>query len=198
MRLLVALVFTILLGSTEFQAQNKLSRGTFSVEGGNYTLDAEIKNSKLYVYEPNRDTPYTHVSGTKYQYYHEGFKKTYYVEIVDPNTLYFTSSNVQGTTVLKRVDGQALATSGDRHDKYMEIAEKYQALASNKTDDDYEVQAYSFCAASALNGAMKTEKEYYEYARQSAIVLKSISVNPNKNPCSDAIPDSVWKSASAN
>lgn len=195
MRNLTILIFFFLLGMGQIQAQTGLSKGTFSMEGGNYVLDAELKGGKLIVYEPNRTTPYTLLAGNKYQYYHEKFQKTYYVEIVDPNTLHFSSSNTQDTSVLKRMNATAIVTSGDEHDKYMAIAEKYQALAANKSDDDPEVQAYTFCAASALSGAMKTEKEYHEYARQASVALKQILVNPNKNPCSDAIPDLVWKNA---
>lgn len=195
MRNLTILVFLFFLGFSSLQAQLNLSKGTFSMEGGNYILDAELKGGKLIVIEPNRTTPYTLLAGNKYQYYHDEFQKTYYVEIIDANTLHFTSSNTPDTTVLKRMSAESIVTSWDKYDRYMEIAEKYQALAENKSDSDLEVQAYTFCAASALNGAMKTEKEYHEYALQAASALKLILVNPNKNPCSDAIPDLVWKKA---
>lgn len=197
MSLRIFLLFAFLIGGMGIKGQG-LTKGTFSMEGGNYTLEAELKDGKLIVYEPNRTTPYTLMEGNKYSYWHEKFQKTYYVEIIDPNTLHFTSSNVVGTTVLRRVGVAAAQIDEAKHDRYMEIAEKYRALAENKTDGDPEVQAYTFCAASALAGAMKTEKEYHDYALQVATSLKLIIVNPAKNPCSDAIPDSVWRSAPSN
>ena len=188
-------VLLVVLSSTGISAQkfSELPRATYSLVGGNYTLDAEIKEGKLVVYEPNRTTPYTKVEGDKYSYWHEKFQKTYWVEIIDDSTLHFTSSNVEGITVLKKVSDQEAGMQEEGNEKFLAIAEKYRKLAENKTDGDPEVQAYTFCAASALAGAYKTEPEYKNYAYQAAVALKLMSAA--RNPCSDAIPDSVWNSA---
>lgn len=184
---LLVVLFTLL------EAQS-IEPGVFEMEGGNYSVSVKFQDSSIEVTEPNRVTSYTLLSGNKYQYYHEEFQKTYYVEIMDPNTLSFTSSNTSGATILKR-SSQTLKAASKDYDRYMAIANKYKEMAENDADDDMEVQAYTFCSVSALAGAMKTEKEFIEYASQVALTLKTILVNPNKNPCQDAIPAAAWNSA---
>ena len=190
MRPLLALIFLSCF-SWSF-SQGALAMGQFEMEGGNYTIEVKMEGGNLVVVEPKRTTPYTLEKPNRYKYYHEGFDKTYYVDIVDPNTLHFTSSNTSTTTVMKRANAQAIAAAGERHAQFSKIAEKYKALAQ---DDSPEVQAWTFCAAAAHAGAMKTEEEYREYAYQSARALLPIMVSARNNPCSDAIPQELWNKA---
>ncbi|MCQ4035480.1 hypothetical protein [Kaistella montana] len=183
-----------LLYSTLFLSQNQFQKGIFVMEGGNYSIQAQLEAGKFTVVEPNRTTPYTLMSGNTYQYYHSGFNKTYYVEIVDNNTLNFTSSNTGNATVFHRESSASASDEVNTH--YMEVANKYKKLAEDGADQ--EVQAWAFCSATALAGAMKTNKEYRDYAKQASQSLKLIIVNPNQNPCSDAIPDDIWNATGGN
>ncbi len=72
---------------------------------------------------------------------------------------------------------------------YLAVAEKYQALALT---DKKDVQSWAFCSAAALKRSMATKDEADAYGREAAERLASISVDPDKNPCPDAIPVDLW------
>jgi hypothetical protein len=78
---------------------------------------------------------------------------------------------------------------------YLAVAERYQALALS---DKKDVQSWAFCSAAALKRSMATKDEADAYGREAAERLASISVDPDRNPCPDAIPAELWpKSSSA-
>lgn len=89
-------------------------------------------------------------------------------------------------------DARSAAPARAPASPYLAVAERYQALTIS---DPKNVQSWAFCSAAALKRSMAVKAEADSYGREAAKRLASISVDPARNPCPDAIPNDLWPGA---
>lgn len=70
----------------------------------------------------------------------------------------------------------------------MGLVEKYQKLAG----EDYEIQAWVFCAAAALVKCASSPEGFEDNAKDIVLSMREIVVNQNQCPCQDVISPTIW------
>jgi hypothetical protein len=189
-----------LIGLSTGAAAQKVSNGTYILEGGSYSIEVMQDGDDLVVVEPNKRSPYARQSDGTFHFYNPNTDTVYGIRVVDDRTIEafkpFQDGNVP--TRLVRVGGapqpEAPRETASPGNDPAAIADRYQELA--RTDPD-NVQAWTACAAAAKKRQLATSAEADAYAVQMAEVLKLILVDPGRSPCEDAIPASAWSSRSA-
>ena len=195
----VTLYAVALIGVSTAAAAQKVSDGTYVLEGGSYSIEVIQDGDNLVVVEPNKRSPYTRQSDGTFHFYNPNTDTVYGIRVVDNRTIEafkpFQSGNVP--TRLVRLGGaprqEATGNPGSSGTDLGAIADRYQQLAQSDPDN---VQAWTACAAAAKKRQLATGAEADAYAAQVADVLKLILVDPSRSPCEDAIPASVWSSRS--
>lgn len=185
--------------STAGTAQ-KVSDGTYVLEGGSYSIEVVQDGDNLVVVEPNKRSPYSRQADGSFHFYNPNTDTVYGIRVIDNQTIEafkpFQAGNVP--TRLVRLGGALAqppasepATAGNDAGA---IADRYQKLAQSDPDN---VQAWTACAAAAKKRELATNAEADAYAAQMAEVLKLILVDSSRSPCEDAIPASAWSPRSA-
>lgn len=163
-----------------------IASGTYVMEDGSHTADIQQQGSALAV----TDLGYT----TIYQPQGDGS----YMGTSSRGTRYFMKAAGNGAILIWREGntpsrmnrvggGGASVASGDND--AMAVAEKYRALSQSDPDN---AQSWTACSAAALKRSVATGAEADAYGRQMASMLQQILVDPNDNPCEDAIPPGLW------
>lgn len=201
-----ALVAAVLLSSSAL-AQS-IPPGIYAMPDSGYSISVEPQGDDLSVVEAGKPRTYLKAGPGSYQYYSEITRSTYELRYRDRGSVSALKLGSGGApTVLFRQGGpapedQAPAPVVPVAEKsapaspgpppaspYLAVAEKYQALAlTNKKD----VQSWAFCSAAALKRSMASKADADAYGRDAAERLASISIDPDKNPCPDAIPAELW------
>jgi hypothetical protein len=195
-----ALGAAALIGLATAAAAQKVSNGTYILEGGSYSIEVVQEGDNLVVVEPNKRSPYTRQPDGSFHFYNPNTDTVYGIRMIDDRTIEafkpFQDGNVP--TRLVRVGGapQAEVPSepASPTNEYAALADRYQQLAQTDPDN---VQAWTACAAAAKKRQLATSADADAYAAQMAEVLKLILVDPSRSPCEDAIPATVWSSRAA-
>lgn len=169
------------------------SNGTYTT-GMGYSIEATFNGDTLEVYEPSngKRSVYVRQGDGKYHFTNPTNGISYTMEIGDGDTLIANKPGAppENGTELRRV-GSAGATSPvseDESERLMGIAQQY--LGRSQADPD-NAQTWSFCGFAAIARAQGGGESQ---VMQSAQALRQIAVS-SINPCSDAIPDSIWNAA---
>jgi hypothetical protein len=213
-RAIVAAVTAFIAGTALAQT---IPSGIYSMPDSGYSISIEPRGDDLSVIEAGKQRTYRKAGPGAYQYYSEIMGATYELRYRDRGSVSALKlGSGGGATLLFRQGGPAPeepkpALGAAVAEKpapppppgappaspYLAVAEKYQVLALT---DKKDVQSWAFCSAAALKRSMATKAEADAYGREAAERLASISVDPDKNPCPDAIPVELWpasKSADA-
>ena len=189
-----------LIGLSTAAAAQKVSNGTYVLEGGSYSIEVVQDGDNLVVVEPNKRSPYIRQPDGNFHFYNPNTDTVYGIRVIDDRTIEafkpFQNGNVP--TRLVRVGGapqqEAPSEAVSAGNDHGAIADRYQQLAQSDPDN---VQAWTACAAAAKKRELATSAEADAYAAQMADVLKLILVDPSRSPCEDAIPASAWSARSA-
>lgn len=190
----------------------KIAPGIYSMPDSGYSITVQPQGNDLKVNEAGTDRIYTGQGDGSYRYKSPTTGSTFELRFRDRGSvtaLKLGSGNAP--TLLVRNGGPApeetaapaaspapapapAASSGvPAPSPYLAVAERYQALALS---DKKDVQSWAFCSAAALKRSMATKDEADAYGREAAERLASISVDPDRNPCPDAIPAELWPKSS--
>lgn len=184
------LLTSLLISLSSFVfSQNRLEPGTYTSADGYYSFQIAYSEEGLQVIEPTRANLYR--MGSDGRYYHsEPQYASYYIRVINSKELRtgkagasesaFTWTGYATEMNLEDLDLDENCTA---------TAEKYQNLAV----DDYETQAWVFCAAAAMVKCMSGEKDFEEYAESIVLSLREIIVNQEKCPCEDVISPEIWR-----
>lgn len=188
--------------------------GTYSIPESGYSITIEPRGADLSVNEAGKVRIYANRGAGSYQYRSDITGATYELRYRDRGSVSALRLGSGGApTVLVRRGGPApepskpapapapavaekpaapVVPATPPPSPYLAVAEKYQALALS---DKKDVQSWAFCSAAALKRSMATKAEADDYGREAARRLASISVDPDRNPCPDAIPAELWPAA---
>lgn len=186
-----------------------IAPGTYAMADSGYSIIVTPQGNDLSVKEAGNDRTYVNRGGGTYEYRSEITGATYQLLYRDRGSVEARKKNSGAApTLLLRQGGaapeEAVATAAPLPatppasptqapaSPYLAVAERYQALALS---DPKDVQTWAFCSAAALKRSMATREEAEGYVRDAATRLASISVDPKRNPCPDAIPDDLWPGA---
>jgi len=180
--------------------------GTYAMPDSGYSIVVEPQGSDLLVNEAGKDRTYLNRGGGTYEYRSDTTGATYQLIYRDRGSVAALKKGSGGApTLLIRQGGAApeeavaatapaapAAPASPPASPYLAVAERYQSLALS---DPKDVQSWTFCSAAALKRSMAVKEEADSYGREAAQRLASISVDPARNPCPDAIPNDLWPSA---
>lgn len=194
--------------------------GTYSMPDTGYSIIVQPKGEDLLVKEAGKERTYVKVGPGTYEYKSEITDSTYQLLYRDrASVAAMKKGSGSAPTLLVRNGGPAPEPAAAPAAKpmrtidptftppasapaspsatppaspHLKIAEHYQALTLT---DKKDVQTWAFCSAAALKRSMATADEADAYGREAAERLSSISVDPARNPCPDAIPDRLWPGA---
>lgn len=209
-----ALAAAVIIFVPDAALAQAIPAGTYSVPDSGYSITIEPQGADLSVNEAGKIRTYANRGAGSYQYRSDITGATYELRYRDRGSVSALKLGSGGApTVLVRRGGPApdLATSAPAPavaekpaapavpatpppSPYLAVAEKYQALALT---DKKDVQSWAFCSAAALKRSMATRAEADAYGREAARRLASISVDPDSNPCPDAIPAELWPAPAA-
>lgn len=167
--------------------------GTYVMDGGSYSIKAELEGSDLVVTEPNKVSRYQRHSDGVWHFYNANTDTVYGLRVVDGRTLHAFKPHHPDVspTRLSLVGGGAAVVAQVRtvnHDMNA-IAEKYK---QKSTQDPDNTQVWTACALAAHKRATATGAAADLYGSQMAQMLKGIMVDSSVTPCADAIPAVLW------
>ncbi|MBU3673312.1 MAG: hypothetical protein FGM43_12275 [Sinobacteraceae bacterium] len=169
------------------------SNGTYTT-GMGYTIEVTFDGDSLEVYEPanGKRSVYARQDDGTYLFTNPVNGISYTMEIGDDDTLIANKPGAprENGTELRRVGSADAAepVDEDEADRMLGVAQQYLARVQSDPDN---AQAWSFCGFAALARAQGGGDSQ---VMQSARALRQIAVS-SANPCSDAIPDSIWNAA---
>lgn len=181
--------------------------GTYAMPDSGYSIVVEPQGSDLLVNEAGKDRTYVNRGGGTYEYRSDITGATYQLVYRDRGSVAaIKKGSGSAPTLLFRQGGaapeEAVAPAAPAApasppaqapaSPYLAVAERYQSLALS---DPKDAQSWTFCSAAALKRSMAVKAEADSYGREAAQRLASISVDPARNPCPDAIPNDLWPSA---
>jgi hypothetical protein len=190
----------------------KIPQGTYSMPDSGYSIVVQPQGNDLLVNEAGSNRTYYGQGDGSYRYRSDITGSTYELRFRDRGSVTALKLGSGGSpTLLVRNGGPApeetaapVAAAAPAQpptppgappaSPYLAVAERYQALALS---DKKDVQSWAFCSAAALKRSMATKEVADAYGREAAERLASISVDPSRNPCPDAIPAELWPSESA-
>lgn len=197
----------VMIAATPAAAQS-IPAGTYSMPDSGYSIVVQPQRDDLLVDEAGKQRRYVKVSPSTYEYRSDVTDATYQLVYRDRGSVSaMKKGSGNAPTLLVRQGGAApeetatatkpmltvdptIATpSNTSANQYLKVAERYQALTLT---DKKDVQTWAFCSAAALKRSMATKDEADAYGREAAERLSSISVDPARNPCPDAIPGELW------
>ncbi|UTP40524.1 hypothetical protein M9M90_04895 [Phenylobacterium sp. LH3H17] len=161
--------------------------GVYAIDGGGYSISVAGEGDSLVVVEPNKRSQYVRQPDGTYHFFNPNTGTTFGLRVVSATMIeaFQPLRPDRAPTSLSRVGGPGPPAVGpDRA-----IAEKYAALS--KTDPD-DAQTWTACAAAAMKRSVATRAEADAYGGKVAEMLKTILVDPNRSPCEDALPSSLW------
>jgi len=188
-RTTVLLVAFALIGPLARAQEN----GTYTT-GMGYTIEVSFNGDSLEVYEPSngKRSVYTLQSDGTYLFTNPVNGISYTMEVGDGDTLIANKPGAprENGTELRRVGSADAAepVDEDEAERMLGVAQQYLARVQSDPDN---AQAWSFCGFAALARAQGGGESQI---MQSARALRQIAVS-SSNPCSDAIPDSIWNAA---
>lgn len=212
-----ALLASLLVCATSGALAQKIPAGTYSMPDSGYSIVVQPQGNDLLVNEAGTNRTYTGQGDGSYRYTSQITGSTYELRFRDRGSVTALKlGSGSAPTLLIRNGGwapeekPAAAPAGTAPapepvkaspppgapapSPYLAVAERYQALALS---DKKDVQSWAFCSAAALKRSMATKADADAYGREAAERLASISVDPGRNPCPDAIPNELWPNASA-
>jgi hypothetical protein len=169
------------------------SNGTYTT-GMGYTIEVTFEGDSLEVYEPanGKRSVYTRQGDGTYLFTNPVNGISYTMEIGDDDTLIANKPGAprENGTELRRVGSADAAepVDEDEAERMLGVAQQYLARVQSDPDN---AQAWSFFGFAALARAQGGGDSQ---VMQSARSLRQIAVS-SANPCSDAIPDSIWDAA---
>lgn len=183
-----------------------IPQGTYAMPDSGYAIVVTPQGDDLSVIEAGKTRTYTGQGDGSYRYFSDITQATYELRFRDRGSI--TAKKLGGSgapTLLVRQGGPApeerveapppaaapVAAAGTSPppSPYLAVAEKYQALTLT---DKKDVQTWAFCSAAALKRGVSAKEDADAYGREAATRLASISVDPSRNPCPDAIPAELW------
>jgi hypothetical protein len=187
MKSILSAILFLLTSGVSF-GQTRIQEGRYTSADGFYSFEVKYVAEGLQVDEPNRTNLYTLGSDGMYHHSEAQYSK-YYIRIVSANEL--RTGSGRSTESVFTYSGPALQIlSSDEafSEECMEVAEKYQNLAK----DDFETQAWTFCAMAAMLKCTTEPEGFEAYAREIVLSLRTMVVNQNKCPCEDVISPTIW------
>ncbi|WP_113662398.1 hypothetical protein [Pedobacter nanyangensis] len=169
--------------------QNLLA-GNYTSTDGRYTVIVEHNGSTIKITEPNKENLYKSSGGAIYRHTEPKYA-AYYIKVA-ANNKYYSGKN-GGQEYLFTYSGgntspsEVLPSGADNCPLY----DKYAAMIKK---DPNNTQGWAFCAAAALAYCTYNVNERKEMLTPIIQALKSILEQPEKCPCEDVIPATVWKS----
>lgn len=201
----------LLMVSSAAAWAQKIAPGVYSIPDSGYSITVQQQGTDLLVDEAGKQRRYTGQGDGSYRYFNPNTGSTFELRFRDRGAITALKLGSGSTpTVLMRRGGPApedvaapasgstaaapsqsagVAPGAPPPSPFLAVAEKYQALALS---DKKDVQSWAFCSAAALKRSMATKADADAYGREAAERLASISVDPGKNPCPDAIPADLW------
>lgn len=167
-------------------AQGALTAGTYMLEGGSYTVSAEMSGDTLIVHEPSRDTTYTRQSdGSFHTVAPSG--RVYGMRILDERTLEAFQPNDPDNkptrlTLMSSATPAASDIPKGESDRWMELAQSYMAKTQSDPNNS---MSWTSCGATAMKRASSSKAEADAYAAQMATMLKQMDAQ--SSPCPDVI-----------
>lgn len=186
----VFLLVSISLIATPASAQEN---GTYTT-GMGYTIDVTFDGDTLEVYEPanGKRSVYSRQSDGTYLFTNPTNGISYTMEVGDGDTLIANKPGAprENGTELRLVGSADAAepVDEDEAERMLGVAQQYLARVQSDPDN---AQAWSFCGFAAL---VRAQGGGESQVMQSARALRQIAVS-SSNPCTDAIPDSIWNAA---
>jgi hypothetical protein len=203
----------LLLQTAGSATAQKIAPGIYSMPDSGYSIAIQPQGNNLSVNEAGKDRIYTGQGDGSYRYTSDVTGSTFELRFRDRGSvtaLKLGSGNAptllvrQGGPAPEEVAAPAAAVPPPARtaaapgtppaSPYLAVAERYQALALS---DKKDVQSWAFCSAAALKRSMATKDEADAYGRETAKRLASISVDPGRNPCPDAIPAELWPNSTS-
>ena len=188
MKILIA--FLMFINLNQVLAQ-QLTAGNYTSPDGRYTVIVEQVNGQLKITEANKVNIYK-PKGNAATYYHTEPKyASYYIRVVAVNKYY--TGKTGGTEYLFTYSGgntstaEVLPSGADNcplYDKYANMIKK----------DPNNTQGWAFCAAAALAYCTYNVDERKEMLTPIVQALKAMLEKPDKCPCEDVIPATIWNS----
>jgi hypothetical protein len=168
-------------------AQSELTPGTYLLEGGTYTMSAEMVDGTLVVHEPNKDSPYTRQADGSYQFYNPNTDATYGIRVIDARTIEAFKPGVAGNVPSRLVLMSSAVSSGeevrsDQSDRWDQLAQQYLERASTDPNNS---ASWTACGAVAMKRSVSAQAEADEYAAQMASMLRQLDASGS--PCPEVI-----------
>ena len=185
--------------------------GTYTVDGGSYSIKIQREGDSIVVIEPNKRSIYQRKADGSYQVYNPNTDTVYGIRAVDDHTIeaFKPDRPDSAPTVLTRLGGSPAPVVAQRAgptpiettsipasipepspgDTYGIAARHYEVLSRSDPDN---AQTWTACAAAAQKRSTANPDEANAYAVKMAKVLKAITVDPSTSPCPDAIPAEIW------
>lgn len=188
-------MLALAVGSAAAQAPIAGTSGTYSLVGGEYQIQVIFSPAKVTIVEPNKTSHYDWDPARQiYEFYNLKTDAHYGIRVISPTRIEATKPrlNPGPPPSYFELKSTSFETQSGEYQKFMDIANKYKDLAARNVGTNQEVQAYTFCAATAFARATQTAEDSEWYARDAAARLKPIMVDKSRSPCPDAIPNEVW------
>lgn len=189
---LLSTLFAVVVMPTAAWAAD-VTPGIYMLEGGSYTVEIRQDGDGLIVVEPNKPSPYTRVDDDEFHFYNPNTETNYGIRYLDPRTIEAFKPDVPGNVgsrlVLMGGAADAVVESDDSG-RYEELAQQYSARIES---DPANVQAWAACAGVAMQRSISTVEDADAYARQMAQMLQQMMPPGSPSPCSDVIPEGVWR-----
>lgn len=215
-RLAAAMSLVVVASAATAQS---IPAGTYAMPDTGYSIIVKPKGEDLSVIEAGQERTYVKVGPGTYEYRSNITNATYQLLYRDrASVAALKKDSGSAPTLLVRNGGPAPepaaapaaapmqtvdpsfsapatsdnAPASNAASPHLKVAERYQALTLT---DKKDVQTWAFCSAAALKRSMASKDEADAYGREAAERLSSISVDPARNPCPDAIPNDLWPGA---
>lgn len=201
-------IAAMVLAPTGAALAQSIPAGTYAMPDSGYSIVVTPEGGDLRVNEAGKDRIYVNQGSGRYEYRSDITGATYQLLYRDRGSVeaHKKGSNAARTLLVRQggaAPEEAVAAAAPPSQTpaspaqapaspYLAVAERYQALALS---DPKDVQTWAFCSAAALKRSMAEKAEADSYARDAAQRLASISVDPKRSPCPDAIPDALWPGA---
>jgi len=168
-------------------AADQGTSGTYILQGGSYTFQAEFTEDALTVIEPNKRSIYTLVKPNVYEFINTNNRNIrYWLKVIDAKTLEASKPDSDGEpSYMKLVEVKIPNEPQNLNKNWQIVADKYMALTNTDPDN---VQSWSLCAQTAMSYALQSEQAGKDMAQQNKEFLKVLLDDPSTSPCPEVIP----------
>ena len=187
------IAFSFLIGficSQSYAATN----GTYAIQDGYYSINAEFEGDSLIVKEPNKTSVYIKQGNSEYLFTNPKNDIVYGMRVIDDSTLEAFKPGVNNSSTLLKLSSKPsqISAKNSSYDKMQALAEKYTNLSQS---DSLNTQTWTQCAAVAFGYAGLPDQEAKKMEFQAATLLQLIQSSPTtSSPCNDVISDNTWNS----